>query len=224
MSRVPAPSAIRTPISCARAETVNASRPWMPRPARNTARAAKAPSTRRLDRARCRLPVHDLLQRAHVGDGLLRDPPARRSRGWRAAARPDRRGADDELLRRIADDRTVGHLLGGQIHLGLARPLEAAHPHVAHDAHDRPLQGAELEPPAERVLPRPVPFARATGSPPPPPAVRPVSASPTSRPASSGMPIVSKNPGVTKREARRARRSPGSGSVPRSAPPRSRPA
>ena len=41
-----APSAMRTAISRPRCATLNDSRPWMPTPARTTAMAAKAPSTR----------------------------------------------------------------------------------------------------------------------------------------------------------------------------------
>ena len=41
-----APSAMRTPISRTRADTVNASRPWMPMAASSSAAAANAPSTR----------------------------------------------------------------------------------------------------------------------------------------------------------------------------------
>ena len=46
ISRRWAPSASRTPISCARCDTENDSSPWMPTPARTNAIAANAPSTR----------------------------------------------------------------------------------------------------------------------------------------------------------------------------------
>ena len=63
---------MRTPISRERAETVNASNPWMPIAASRNATAANAPSTRSCTTRGAVSSDDDLLERLHARDRQLR--------------------------------------------------------------------------------------------------------------------------------------------------------
>ena len=152
MSRDLAPSAMRTPISRERAETVNASSPWMPMAASRNATAAKAPSTRSCTTRGAVSSDDDVLERLNAGDRQLRIRARLmidRTAGISVVERHGR--TDHQVFRGIEAKLPVAHLRCRHVDLRLALALEAAHPDVADHADDRPHRERDRELLADRI-------------------------------------------------------------------------
>ena len=191
-----APSAGQSPASGSRRQTP-AGRGCRCPASRNEI-AAKPASTRTWTR---RAAVSDSTivgQHANVGDRLLRvgarDDLAhcRRQRGGRDGR------ADDEILGSVEDQSAVGHLARGQVDLRLALAFEPAH---------RMLPTTPTTVRSRNAMKNCRPIGSWSGQiwsandwlTTATQGASRVSASATSRPRRSGMPVVEKNPGVTKR-------------------------
>ena len=128
----------------------------MPIAASRNAMSANVGEHPDLHRARRGLKIDDVGHRSHVGDRLLRirllDDAAHR----RHQLRERRRGADDQLLRRVSPEPAVVHLFVRQVDLRLAAAFEPAHANVADDADDRPILPGKVELPAQGILSGPV--------------------------------------------------------------------
>src|SRR3974377_1522993 len=63
---------------------------------------------------------------------------------------------DYKVFGHVADQPAIGHLLVRQVNLGLARPLQSAHPDVTHYSNDLAIVQAEGEVATQRLLVWPV--------------------------------------------------------------------
>ena len=152
------------------------------------------------------LTVDDVREQPHVRDRLLRIGARENLANRRRQSRRRGRGLHHQILRRVVGQAAVRPLRGRQVHLRLAVALEPAHLgcrqrrrrwSVSRKAmmKRRPSAGW----PAGTKSRTNDSLTTATCG------CRPVSVSMTSRPRRSGMPIVSKKPGVTKRRLADAR-------------------